>query len=121
MMSLAKIILHIAVNAVAVYVASILLDDVNVVETASAQETLTAFAIIGTALWVGYAVIRPILKLLTFPLIFLTFGLFNIIINILILWGVDIFVPQFEITGFIALLATTFIVSLAGSALYFIL
>jgi len=44
--------------------------------------------------------IRPVLRLLTAPLIALTLGLFLIVINIGLLWLLEYLVPQLTITGF---------------------
>jgi putative membrane protein len=51
------------------------------------------------------AIIRPLLKILTCPLIILTLGLFVLVINGLMLWlasyiAVNIFAVKFEIDGF---------------------
>jgi putative membrane protein len=111
---LIKILLKIAVNAAALYVASVLIDGVHV------ETSFATLAFLGMLLWLGNAIVRPILKLFTFPLIFLTFGLFNLVINAFILWGVDILAPQLEIVGVVSLLLATLAVSLAGSLLFFI-
>lgn len=50
--------------------------------------------------------IKPIVKLLTFPINLFTFGLFNLVINFEILIGTAYLIPQFQIenylSGFIA-------------------
>ena len=46
------------------------------------------------------AVIRPILVILTFPLSILTFGLFLLVINGLMLWLVAALVRGFHVNGF---------------------
>ncbi|MEP6808682.1 MAG: phage holin family protein [Chthoniobacterales bacterium] len=59
-------------------------------------------AFIGAALLLGIlnAFIRPILLLLSAPLILLTLGLFILVINALLLWWVPAFVPGFRVAGF---------------------
>lgn len=42
--------------------------------------------------------VKPIIKLLTFPINFLTFGLFNLVINFGILYGIAYFIPQYTLT-----------------------
>ncbi|MBZ1345033.1 MAG: phage holin family protein [Candidatus Nealsonbacteria bacterium] len=54
--------------------------------------------------------IKPILKIITFPLKILTFGFFSLILNIAIIWFVDFIVPGLKIIGFLPLLGTTFII-----------
>lgn len=54
--------------------------------------------------------VKPILKLITLPIRLLTLGLFGLIINIAIVWAVDIFFAELIINGLYPLLWTTLIV-----------
>lgn len=54
--------------------------------------------------------IKPIIKLITLPLSLLTFGLFGILINMGIVWVVDILFPELIIVGILPLFWTTLIV-----------
>lgn len=54
--------------------------------------------------------IKPILKIITLPLRILTFGLFSLVINMIMIWVVDIFFPELIIQGIIPLFWTTLIV-----------
>jgi putative membrane protein len=116
-----KIILKVLSNAGALYLAARF---VNGITLSANLNNLTAVVpiliLIGFVLWVGNSIIRPLLRLLTFPLIIVSFGLFNAIINILILWGVDIILPQIEIAGLVPLLWTTLIVWAVNSLLFFL-
>jgi len=58
--------------------------------------------------------VKPILNFITLPLRILTFGLFGFIINILIVWLIDILFIQIDIKGLMALFYTTLIVWLVG-------
>lgn len=109
-----KIALKIAINAAALYVASELVDGFSI------ERDISVLVFAGLLLWFGNAIIRPIIKLLTFPLILLTFGLFNVVINIFILVGVDILIPQMEISGIIPLLLTSLAISLISSLFFFL-
>lgn len=46
------------------------------------------------------ALVRPIMVFLTLPFTILTFGLFLLVINALVLWLVAAFVPGFKVKGF---------------------
>ena len=50
--------------------------------------------------------IKPLLKLVTFPINMMTMGLFNLVINFGILYAISYFIPQYQIndilSGFIA-------------------
>lgn len=54
--------------------------------------------------------IKPIVKLITFPLRLLTFGLFSIVISMGMIWIVDILFPELIIVGLLPLFWTTLIV-----------
>lgn len=54
--------------------------------------------------------IKPILKVITLPLRILTFGLFGLVINMLMVWLVDIIFPELIIPGLIPLFWTSLIV-----------
>jgi len=54
--------------------------------------------------------IKPILKIITLPLRILTLGLISLIINMLIIWAVDIFFPELDIKGIVPLFWTTLLV-----------
>jgi putative membrane protein len=58
--------------------------------------------LLGAALLLGIsnAFVRPILLLLSFPLILITLGLFIFIINALMLKFVSVIVPCFQVHGF---------------------
>lgn len=74
-----RLILRWAINAVAVWAAVALLPGVD---AAGVVDILVVALIFGLA----NALIRPILKLLTCPLIILTLGLFTLVLNALMFW-----------------------------------
>jgi putative membrane protein len=54
--------------------------------------------------------IKPILNLITLPLRVLTLGLFSIVVNMAIVWIVDVLFVDLQIAGLIPLFWTTIIV-----------
>jgi len=54
--------------------------------------------------------IKPILKVITLPLRIITFGLFSLVINMLMVWIVDIVSPELIIPGLIPLFWVSLIV-----------
>jgi len=75
-----KLLLRWLINAVALYVA------VQVVPGIRAAENLWNIAAMALIFGLVNALIRPIVKLLTCPLLILTLGLFTLVINALMLW-----------------------------------
>jgi len=70
-------------------------------------------ALIG-ALVMGFvnAVIRPVMVFLTFPFTLITFGLFLLVVNALMLWLVAALVPGIRIQGFWAALVGSLVLTL---------
>jgi len=54
--------------------------------------------------------IKPILKLVSFPLQIITLGFFNFVINIFLVWLIIDVLSPIEINGLFSLLITTFII-----------
>jgi len=70
-----------------------------------------------TAMWAAFVIglvnifIRPVLLILTLPLNLLTLGLFTFIINALMFWLVSSFVEGFMVSGFLAALIGSILLS----------
>src|SRR3990170_259222 len=78
-----RIVLRIAINAVAIYAAV----GTGWIPGIEAQNTAWwAFAILGLIFAPVNMLVRPLLKLLTCPLILLTLGLFTLVINGVLFW-----------------------------------
>lgn len=60
-------------------------------------------------------VIRPIVRLITAPIVWLTLGLFNLVINIGLLYAADVILPQLDIQSAWALFIASIIISLVNS------
>lgn len=61
--------------------------------------------------------LRPILKIISAPLLWVTFGLFNIVLNMFILWLADQVLTQIAITNLGTLFWVSIIVALANTFL----
>lgn len=70
----------------------------------------TTLLFAGFTLGLVNLIIKPILKFITLPLRMLTFGLFGLVINIMMVWLVDLFFDQLKIEGIVPLLWTTLII-----------
>ncbi len=74
------VIMWLVVNTASVFVTVQLLPGVKVRE-----ESLATYLLLGLIFGLVNALLKPVLKLLTFPLIVLTLGLFLLVINALVL------------------------------------
>jgi len=73
------------------------------------------YVIVGAILALANLIIGAILRLVAAPLIFLTLGLFSIVINAVILFGVDWFVEDLAIHGIWAYVWTLIILSIINA------
>jgi putative membrane protein len=92
-MLLLRIAVAIAVNALALWIANMLWDSVNI-------HGFWAYVIGAAVLGLANAVLKPILAILTLPLIILTLGLFMLVINIAMVALAEWIAPNFSIDGF---------------------
>jgi len=93
-----SIAIKILVNGVALWVASLLLTGITLGPTSASLSSQLV-----TILWVAVifglinAVIKPVLSLLSLPIIILTLGLFTLVINALMLQLTSWFAEQFSL------------------------
>jgi len=108
-----KFILRIIANALAIFIAVRYIHGANF--DVSFTGDLVDYLMFGVILALANTFIRPILKIISAPLIFITLGLFVIIINAVILFGVDWFFEALSITGFMGYFWTTIILAIANA------
>jgi putative membrane protein len=89
-----RILARIGVNAVALWVTSEILTGVDL------QEGFWKIVLVAVIFGVVNAVLRPIAKLLSFPAIFLTLGLFILVINAVMLIVTDWLTASLTVDGF---------------------
>jgi len=90
-----RLILQIIANALAIFVAVKYIIPSYMIFNGDLIDYLT----VGLILALANTFARPILKIVSAPLIFITMGLFLIIINAIILFAVDWFIEALEITS----------------------
>ena len=112
---LARLALSWVLNAVVLALVAWLLSGVTF--NGSAWTLVIAAAVFG----VLNTLLKPILKLLTFPLAIFTLGLAWFGVAMFMLWLTDAIVPKFDISGFWTLVWATIIVWAANLALDLIL
>jgi putative membrane protein len=92
-----------AINLAALWAADALWDGVRI-------HGWAAYLIGSAVLGIANAVLKPLLTLLTFPLIILTLGLFYLVINIAMVALAEWIAPNFSIDGFWSYVGTVVIV-----------
>ena len=91
-----------AINLAALWVADALWSGVTINGAA-------AFIIGSAVLGIANTIIKPLLALLTLPLILITLGLFYLVINIAMVALAEWIAPNFSIDGFWAYVGTIFV------------
>lgn len=109
-----RFIVRILANSLAIYLAAFLLAGVN------ATGDWKFFLIAGIVLSLINALLKPIVKFISLPLIILTLGLFSIVINIVVVWLLTRFIPEINISGLWAYFGTSVFVSLANIIVNFL-
>jgi putative membrane protein len=98
-----RLIVAFGINALALWVADALFDGVTI-------DGGWAYVIGAVVLGFANAILKPILAILTLPLIVVTLGLFYLVINIAMLALTEWIAPDFSITGFWTYVGTVFVV-----------
>ena len=103
--ALAPFLLHWAIIALSLWVASHIFSGIRFESTS---------ALVVSALLLGFAnaIVKPVLILLTLPLTLLSFGLFLLVINAVVLLLVAALVKGFKVSGFWTALFASLFVSL---------
>lgn len=118
-----KLLLRLVASAVALWVASLLVDGVRVTATTTGGEVVTLLAV-AAVFGVVNAVIKPVVQAVTCPFYVLTLGLFTFVVNGLLLWltgalssglGLDFVVDGFwpGFWGALVVTVVSFVLSLA--------
>ena len=103
----ARLAFALAVNALALWVCDVIFDGVRI-------HGWWAYIIGAGVLGIANTVIKPVLTLITLPLIILTLGLFLLVINIAMLALAEWIAPNFSIDGFWTYVGTVVIVWLVN-------
>jgi len=112
---MAKLVIRWLINFLALFAAAWLVKGITVEDGGG----WTVFAVMAIILGLVNAVLRPLLKLLTCPLILLTLGLFTLVINGFTLWlsswiAVNWLDVHFEVQGFWAAFWGALVVSIVS-------
>lgn len=97
------IIVRLLVNAVALWIATLVIDGVDVDASTTSGEVLTIVAVAAVFGLINLFV-KPIVKLLSLPLYIITLGLFTFVVNALMLlltsWIAGLLDVPFHVDGF---------------------
>jgi putative membrane protein len=100
----ARLVIAWAVNLLALWIANALWDSVSI-------HGWAAYLIGSAVLGIANAIVKPLLAILTLPLIIVTLGLFYLLINIAMVALAEWIAPNFSIDGFWTYVGVVVIVS----------
>ena len=106
-----KVSLFIVINAISLYVVSNLMDSMYI---GSFKSLLILTVILGLL----NSTVKPILKFLSFPITFLTLGLFSLVINALVLKLSFMMVSNVALYGFFSAIWASILLSIVNAVLY---
>jgi putative membrane protein len=98
-----RFVVTLAINAAALWVANALWDGVRI-------HGWAAYLIGAAVLGIANAVLKPVLAILTLPLIIVTLGFFYLLINIAMVALAEWVAPDFSIDGFWAYVGTVVVI-----------
>jgi len=100
-------LISIIANSVGLYVASVIVPGVEV----SPDIPLYYFLIAGFAFTIIFSIILPIIKFISFPIIFLTLGLFSFILNLIAFYALDQFLVGLDFNSIFSIILTSIVIS----------
>lgn len=92
--------------AVAVYLTVNLIPGISV---AGGWMTLLLVSLVWSVI---ITVVKPVLSILALPITILTLGAFNLVLNALLFWGMELIVPGFDVAGFLPALLGSLVLSI---------
>lgn len=106
-----RIILRIVINAIALWVAASLIDDITL------SDDLPSVIVVAVVFGLVNAFIRPIARLISFPFLVLTLGLFTLVVNAIMLQITDALTSGIDVDGIWAAILGAFVISVVSWAL----
>lgn len=104
------VIRNLLINTISIFAVSYILKGIEI-------DTFTTALIVAVVMAVLNVTLKPFLILITIPLTVVTFGLFLLVVNVLVLYAAGALIDGFHIAGFWWALAFSLLVSFVNSIL----
>jgi putative membrane protein len=105
-----SLVMRVVVTALTVLAITVVIDGISV-------PSFSVAFVVAMVLGLLHLVVRPILLILTLPITLVTFGLFTLVINALLLYVVQFIVPGFVVETFLAGFLGALIISAVSTIL----
>ena len=80
-----------------------------------AVDGFTTALLVALAMGFLNSFVKPVLKIISLPITFMTLGLFSLVITVGMVYLVELYVPGFQVSGFIAPLIFSLLIGLTNS------
>ena len=104
-------ITNLLINTLSIFAVSYVLSGIQI-------DSLLIALVLAVVMAVLNVTLKPLLVLITIPLTIVTFGLFLLVVNVLVLYAADALIGGFTIAGFWWALAFSLLVTLVNSILF---
>ena len=102
---------NLLINTISIFAVSYILSGIQVDSAITALIVAVVMAVLNVTL-------KPLLVLITIPLTIVTFGLFLLVVNVLVLYAAEALIDGFHIAGFWWALAFSLLVSFVNGILF---
>lgn len=102
---------NLLINTISIFAVSYVLSGIEVTSFVTALIVAVVLAVLNVTL-------KPLLVLITIPLTIITFGLFLLVVNVLVLYAASYLIDGFHIAGFWWALLFSFLVSFINGVLF---
>ena len=105
------LITNLLINTISIFAVSYILPGISV-------DTFMTALVVAVVMAALNVTLKPFLILITIPLTIITFGLFLLVVNVLVLYAAAALIDGFQIAGFWWALAFSLLVSFLNSVLF---
>jgi putative membrane protein len=113
-----RFLVRVLINAVAIWLATVLVPGLTVVGGTTTAERVGVLAVVALVFGLVNAVVKPVVKLLAFPLYIITLGLFTLVVNALMLmltaWVTELTTWGLRVDGFGAAVIGALLISVVS-------
>jgi len=113
-----RFVVRVLINAVAIWLATLLLSGLTIVGGSTTLERVGIFAAVALVFGLVNAVVKPVVKFFALPLYILTLGLFTLVVNALMLmltaWFTELTTWGLRVDGFATALVGALLISVVS-------
>ena len=106
-----SLITYLLINTISIFAVSYILSGIQI-------DSFVTALIVAVVMEVLNVTLKPLLFVITIPITVLTFGLFLLVLNVLVLYAAAYLIDGFQIAGFWWALLFSFLVSIVNSVLF---